>query len=59
MPIVESRLRRRFTDATSALPPAALLAGPELEPERKIARPRKSLMRDIRKELGRGEKNRA
>jgi hypothetical protein len=34
-------------------------AGPELRPERKIARPRKSLMRDIRKELGRGEENRA
>jgi hypothetical protein len=42
MPIVESRLRRMFTDATSALLPAALLAGPELRPEKKIARPRKS-----------------
>jgi hypothetical protein len=42
MPIVESRLRRMFTDATSALLPAALLGAPELRPEKKINRPRKS-----------------
>ena len=29
-PIVERRLRRMFTDATTALLPAALLAAPEL-----------------------------
>lgn len=34
VPIVESRFRRMFTDATSALLPAALLAGPELRPEK-------------------------
>jgi hypothetical protein len=43
MPIVESRLRRMFTDATSALLPAALLAGPELRPEKRIGLPRKSV----------------
>ena len=42
MPIVERRLRRMFTDATTALLPAALLAGPELRPERNIFRPQKS-----------------
>ena len=41
--IVEWRLRYMFTQATSALLPAALLAGPELRPERRIARPRKSV----------------
>jgi len=34
-PIVERRLRRLFTDATTALLPAALLAAPELRPSKK------------------------
>jgi hypothetical protein len=42
VPIVESRLRRMFTDATSALLPAALWAGPELGPDKKTVRLRKS-----------------
>ena len=41
--IVEWRLRHMFTQATSALLPAALLAGPELRPEKKIAHRRKPL----------------
>lgn len=36
MPIVERRLRLMFTQATSALLPAALLAAPELRPEKKL-----------------------
>jgi uncharacterized protein YyaL (SSP411 family) len=43
MPIVERRLRRMFTDATSALLPGARLASPELGPERKIGRQQRSV----------------